>query len=522
MKRRSFLWCIPPLQGLAESLLLGLFILAATAQLEGYVDPFVFQVAAFFLCGCCGMWPVLRIRLPQGDWRRQLAWEMGVGLGLSLMMVAALTAAGDALGWNVIWRLNNWDRAAYDALLICTGAGYVLTRGGVRLWQRWNVLRRQRLLWSLTHAQLTVVVFFDFLAALIFFFITPYSRTAYDIWTQTSNPVAAFVTGLLVSLFPALMLVTLITGISLAVMLPPLAVLSYFVARRTTRRLETLAGAAAALRAGDYSARTPVEGEDEVAHLQADFNAMAEKLSQALADLKRERDTVAEVLQSRRDLVANVSHELRTPVATLRASIETTLDQWENLPPSETRQKLAVMEGEIQRLSGLMDDLFVLSRADVGQLPLTLAAVAVGPLVTQAVNALAPLAWQTGRVTVTAELPENLPTVLADSRRLQQVVVNLLRNAVRYTPPGGLVVVLAAVENGLMRIEVRDTGEGISPEDLPHIWERFYRGENAGTENAGLGLALVKELVEAMGGQAAVESIPGRGSCFSLTLPLNE
>jgi signal transduction histidine kinase len=177
------------------------------------------------------------------------------------------------------------------------------------------------------------------------------------------------------------------------------------------------------------------------------------------------------------------------------------------------------MDHEIQRLSGLIDDLFTLSQADVDNLPLTCAPTSLPPLIGQVVETFAPLAWNSGKVEVAANLPDQLPAVQADARRLQQVLLNLLRNAVRHTPPGGIVAILAEAEATTVRIEVRDTGAGIDPADLPHIWERFYRGKNATSESAGLGLALVKELVEAMNGSVTTESAPGQGSCFTVRLP---
>jgi signal transduction histidine kinase len=182
------------------------------------------------------------------------------------------------------------------------------------------------------------------------------------------------------------------------------------------------------------------------------------------------------------------------------------------------RERLEMMESEIQRLSGLIDDLFTLSQADVDNLPLTLAPLTLSPLIGQVVETFAPLAWNAGRVEVAANLSDGLPPVLADEHRLQQVLLNLLRNAVRHTPPGGIVAILAESERETVRIEIRDTGEGIDPDDLLHIWERFYRGKNATSESAGLGLALVKELVEAMGGSVGVESALGQGSCFMVRL----
>jgi signal transduction histidine kinase len=312
------------------------------------------------------------------------------------------------------------------------------------------------------------------------------------------------------------------TVITLLVLLPPSALFSFLIARRTTRRLEGLVDAARALREGRYDTRVEVVGEDEVAQLQSDFNAMADDLEQTLLDLQVQRDRVSELLESRRGMVANVSHELRTPVATVRATLESVRNRQSGTLPGDLRHDLEVMDGEIARLQRLIDDLFTLARADAGGLALDCQTVDVGPVVRQAVDALAPLAWNSGRVEVVAELPPNLPAAQADGARLGQVLSNLIRNAIHHTPPGGIVAVLAAAEDEALRIQVRDTGEGIAPEDLPHIWERFYRGgkdQARDGSGAGLGLALVKELTEAMGGQVDVDSTVGQGSCFILRLP---
>jgi signal transduction histidine kinase len=144
----------------------------------------------------------------------------------------------------------------------------------------------------------------------------------------------------------------------------------------------------------------------------------------------------------------------------------------------------------------------------------------VGAVVQRRVEAMAPLAWQKGRVEVVAEVSPDLPPALADAGRLEQVLINLLRNGVRHTPPGGIVAVMVAGEADTIRIDVRDTGEGIPAEELPRVWERFSRGEGSRKDSrgAGLGLALVKELVEAMHGTVGVESVVGRGTCFTVRL----
>jgi signal transduction histidine kinase len=305
----------------------------------------------------------------------------------------------------------------------------------------------------------------------------------------------------------------------LAGVLPPSLVVSFLVARKTTKRLERLASATGKLRDGDYTTRVAVDGEDEVAQLQSTFNAMATDLEHTLHDLQIERDRVSALLHARRELIANVSHELRTPLATIRGY----LDTFQAVDWPESRQRdLAVMERELLHLQTLIDDLFTLSRAEVGGLPLDLRPLNVVPVIQRRVETLAPLARQREHVEVIADVPMALPPALADAERLDQVLANLLRNALRHTPPGGIIAVVASAEDARIHIKVCDTGEGIPLEELPHVWERFYRGGSArelDAQGAGLGLALVKDLVEAMGGQVAAESHAGEGSCFSVWLP---
>jgi signal transduction histidine kinase len=309
------------------------------------------------------------------------------------------------------------------------------------------------------------------------------------------------------------------------------------------------------LRQGDYAARVAVSGEDEVAHLQADFNAMADELSRTLADLEVQRNTVSHLLQNRREMIASVSHELRTPVATVRAMLESILREDaphsaltnvlpagpsapESAPDNATtnpfvvgpsgplspdlHHDLLVIDSEMARLQRIIDDLFLLARAEAGQLQLDCQPIDVAAIARRMVDALAPLAWQAGRVEVVADLPEDLPPARADAERLGQILANLLRNAIRHTDPGGIVVVALRAEPQALALEVRDTGTGIPADELPHIWERFYQGAGnraTSSDGAGLGLALVKELTEAMGGNVAVLSDVGQGSCFTVRLP---
>jgi signal transduction histidine kinase len=287
-------------------------------------------------------------------------------------------------------------------------------------------------------------------------------------------------------------------------------------------RLERLGQAAAALAAGDLSCRVAEGPADEVGQLARRFNAMAADLERSLRELQAERDRVAGLLDAQRQLVAGVSHELRTPVATLRGYVESALRR-EPAGSSALRADLETMEQEIARLQRLIEDLFTLSRAAVGRLALRVEPTDAGAVVRRLVETTAPLAWGQRRVQVLAEVPPDLPAAQADPQRLEQIVSNLLGNAVRHTPPGGIVAAAVTAEPDVVRVEVRDTGEGIAPEDLPHVFERFYRGRNGSERSgAGLGLALTKELAEAMGGSVAAASTPGAGSCFTVRLPRSE
>ncbi|MBN1935092.1 MAG: HAMP domain-containing histidine kinase [Anaerolineae bacterium] len=523
---------VHPLWALLEMWLLGLLFLSILAQLAGVIHYAALANGMLMMCGVCGMWAVLRARLPQCAWWLQVVWELAMGAAVSLIMAAGLGLPARWLGWDVVWTESNLGIGTASLVRLMTGFGYLAARVVVRLWLFWNRLRRRRMLWSLTHAHL-ITAFAAMMGVLVMSIgVILISGERTDL---SSLPLpASFATLLFHSIFPAVSVIIVFTVLGLALVMPPSAILSFFAARKTTRRVDNLARAARAWREGNYEARAEVSGEDEVAQLQANFNAMAESLQTTLRDLQTERDTVTQLLEGRRELVANVSHELRTPVATMRALLESTLLHWQDLhwqdlheqdAPSPTlRHELEVMQGEIERLQTLIDDLFTLSQAEVEHLTLNCRPTDAAPIVRQMVEAIAPLAWQSGRVQVIAELPAALPPAHVDGTRLAQILANLLRNAVRHTPPGGIVAAAAEAEQDFIRLEVRDTGEGIAEQDLPRIWERFYRGSNNehDPDSAGLGLALVKELTEAMGGTVEVESKLGQGSCFTVRLPKSE
>jgi signal transduction histidine kinase len=505
MDERRLLWGASLPQAAVETGVLGAALLLALLWQHEQLVPGTLVQATLFLTALYSSWYALRLRLPRPPLRRRVLGELG---GVILLGVLS------ALWLLVIYGLGWWDRvensngSALGFVLVIAGgliefAGF---RAAAWLWHFWQRLRRGHLLWELTHVQLQLALVLALVPATLFAAALILTRRGFDL-------------DLLVrTVFPALGVVGAAVVMMTIAILPPALLLSYLSARRTTARLQDLADAAAALRSGDYGARSPVAGADEVAQLQKDFNAMAADLEAAMGDLAGERDKVAALLQARRELVATVSHELRTPVATARSYLESIRAGDGTAGESRLAQDLEVIENEVVRLQALIEDLFTLSRAEAGALSLNMEPVDVQAVIERRVEAVRRLAWEPGRVSVVAEVPAGLPAALADEGRLEQVLSNLLRNAARHTLPGGIVAVVAAVEDSWVRVEVRDTGEGIDAKDLPLVWERFYRAGGSASSGAGLGLALVKELVEAMGGTVTAESEVGHGSTFAVHL----
>ena len=222
---------------------------------------------------------------------------------------------------------------------------------------------------------------------------------------------------------------------------------------------------------------------------------------------------------ARRDFVANVSHELRTPLAGIKAVVETLRDG--ALHDSAAAEEfLGRVESEVDRLVQLVEELLHLSRIESGTAPMVMAEVAPRELLTGCVERFRHMAERAG-VMLTLEAGDALPLIRADRERLGQAVGNLIHNAIKFTPPGGRVTVRAEQVGPDLRITVADTGSGIDAVDLPRIFERFYVADRARSgRGTGLGLAIVKHVVRAHGGTVTASSSPGRGSTFTITLPL--
>jgi two-component system sensor histidine kinase BaeS len=327
---------------------------------------------------------------------------------------------------------------------------------------------------------------------------------------RTALPSPEWVGGTLFRAFAALGASIVVLIVASLFALASASLVAYLLSRKLVDRLERLGAAAGALAAGDLSRRVDAGGDDEVGQLGRQFNEMANRLAATVGELEA-------ALRTRRELVANVSHELRTPLASIRGHVETLLMR------GDRHEYLDLIYRETEHLSRLVDDLFVLSTAEAGGLPLAIEAVPLGEVVEEVAAGVRPAARRERRVTVVTEVAPDLPPARADRQRVAQILGNLARNALRHTPEGGLVSLRAARRADRAVVTVEDTGVGIPPDQLARVWERFYRVDQSRARalgGAGLGLAIVRELAEAMGGTVEAESQVGVGSRFSVSLPL--
>ncbi|MCB0213812.1 MAG: HAMP domain-containing protein [Anaerolineae bacterium] len=276
--------------------------------------------------------------------------------------------------------------------------------------------------------------------------------------------------------------------------------------RTLTAPLNSLVEAARSIGARDLSKRVEEKGTDEIIAVARAFNEMA-------ADLE-------EGEQLRRNLLADVAHELRTPLTVVQGNLRAILDEVYPLDQSE----MARLYEQTRLLSRLVNDLHELAQAEAKQLPLNRETTDIVQLVSTVSDTFRPSAEAKG-ITLHREIAPDTPSIAVDAARLTQVLQNLLANALRHTSEGGSISIQTKLDGDYLRLAVADTGEGISPDHLPHVFDRFYRADQARTRDrggAGLGLAIVRALVEAHGGSIKVESpgVPGQGSTFTILLPL--
>jgi len=270
-------------------------------------------------------------------------------------------------------------------------------------------------------------------------------------------------------------------------------------AQHLTRPLKELTVASQRIAAGHLDQRVEVSGSKEVKDLAGAFNSMAANLARAE--------------ELRRNLVTDVAHELRTPITSMQVHLEGALDGAVEV----NREMIELLHGETLHLGELVNELRDLSAAEAGRLKLNLEAVDLGDVARREAKVLGPRFAQ-ANVTLDVDVAGEVPTVQADIRRLVQVLRNLLENALAHSNAGGVVTLRVSPTDEGVEVSVADTGSGIAAEDLPYVFERFYRGGEAGG-GSGIGLTITKRLVEAHGGSMDVSSVPGEGTTMIARLP---
>jgi signal transduction histidine kinase len=279
--------------------------------------------------------------------------------------------------------------------------------------------------------------------------------------------------------------------------------LGIVLSRSFTQPIGELTRASQAIAAGDLEQQVPVRSEDELGELAQAFNQMS-------AQLARARDL-------RRQMTADIAHELRTPLSVILGQIDALDDGV--VPPSPAA--FEILRDETARLGRLVEDLRTLSRADAGELALERRLAAPARLLEQAAAAHRPLAMERA-ISIELQAPAGLPEVDVDPDRMAQVLGNLLSNALRHTPPGGEIKLAAGLTDGAIELRVQDSGPGVDPQDLPHLFDRFYRADRSRqreTGGSGLGLAIARTIVELHGGRIRAESAPGEGAAMIIHLP---
>lgn len=490
--------------GATLALLLVLFVVAELPPVN--VFP-----TFLFLTQVPVLWAALRLKPASSPWWKRVGREGAFAAALRLLVFATAWALVGTFRARAFIDLT--EAGFLSDLLLYTACffPYLIYRLFLKGIAAWWALSRRRFLWMLVTSHLLTVFI------LIALSMTP-------LWIQESTYVAYYPPGFVAnmvlaftrSVVPRVGVSLIFLAAALAVFFLPALAVSYLTSRRFVRRIQDLVAAMKAMREGDLGARVTPTGSDEIAELQGYFNTMA-------AELQQERDKVALLLQNQRELAAVVSHELRTPLSVMRAHLENDLVEISDVGPEVSREKLGLLHHETLKLQALVEDLFTLSQLDVQRLDLECTRVELAVVIERVVASLKQLAWEQKRVDLSAQLPQGPLYGWADAGRLEQVLSNLVQNAIRHSVPGGIILLQAEDAGESVVIRVIDFGEGIAPEDLPHIWERFYRGAGGqGTGRTGIGLSLVKELVEAMGGTVGVESDPGEGSRFWIALRKHE
>lgn len=285
-----------------------------------------------------------------------------------------------------------------------------------------------------------------------------------------------------------------------------IAVLTALLSRLLTRPIRELTKATKKMSKGNLGVRVKVRSKDEIGQLGKTFNEM----SQRLADFQK----------SRRELLADISHEIRSPLARIQSDAEILIDR--KVGKEEREQHLKAICEEVKDIDKLVEDLSILSRLEYHQLEMEVSPSSIQDALSQEISKFR-LQLEKKEINLKQTIPENIPLVMMDTLRIGQIISNLLTNALRYTPKGGTVDIGLKKKDSMVELWVKDTGPGIPQEELPYIFERFYRVDKSRSRTSGgtgLGLAIAKYFVDAQGGYIHAESEVGKGTCITFSIPI--
>jgi signal transduction histidine kinase len=282
-----------------------------------------------------------------------------------------------------------------------------------------------------------------------------------------------------------------------------------------TKRLRAMAATVRAFERGDYAQRLPETPHDEIGQLGRAFNEMAGQVVSHLAQIERSEHL-------RRELLANVSHDLRSPLASIQGHLESLLMTGYKQDADKRERFLTIIYDNVKRLGALIDELFELSKLEARQVAPHLEPFALSELVQDVLLKFQPMALER-HVRLAGDFPEALPTVRGDIGMIERVLSNLIDNALRYTPPGGRVLIALEPRPGEVWTRVRDNGIGIDAQHLAHVFERFYRADKSRSREQagiGIGLAIAERIMHVHDRELTLQSAPGEGSEFAFSLPI--
>lgn len=297
------------------------------------------------------------------------------------------------------------------------------------------------------------------------------------------------------------------------------AFVSYFISQSITKPINELTESSLEIMKGNFTHQPKVNSADEIGKLANTFNNMRHALDKSLQDLENEKNKIAAMERMQREFVANASHELRTPLTSVRGYLEAMLDGVITSKEQENKY-LRIILKETIRLHRLVNSLLDLSRIESGQIKVNIKEVPLADVINRTVTKLLPLA-EDRFIALKTDLPDVLPPVLGDEDLIEQVLINYITNAIRFTPEDGTITINAAVHEQNVHVHVIDTGIGIASDELANVWKRFYKIDKdrpLSKEGAGLGLSLVHEIMNCLDGKAWANSTVNKGSVFSFSL----